>query len=160
MSEELGDGIVVQAAVGARVEHNLVDGFNTRSGGYNAGIWAWNSDRVLYQFNEVTGGHGTRDSMAYNIDGGNNGNVYQYNYSHDNEGGFLLICNGEGMVSDRNSVRYNVSVNDRNTSAPYGVISVVCGPGTPHAGAQQHRRHQRPGHGHGQQQRARRCHLP
>ncbi|MFG2827265.1 hypothetical protein ACGFWI_07290 [Streptomyces sp. NPDC048434] len=125
-----GDGIVVQNAVGARVEHNLVDGFNARSGGYNAGIWAWNSDRVRYQFNEVTGGHGTRDSMAYDIDGGNNGNVYQYNYSHDNEGGFLLICNGAGMVSDRNTVRYNVSVNDRNTSAPYGVISVVCGPAT------------------------------
>ncbi|MFI0717292.1 hypothetical protein ACH4SK_43440 [Streptomyces inhibens] len=125
-----GDAIVVQTAVGARVEHHLVDGFNTRSGGYNAGIWAWNSDRVLYQFNEVTGGHGTRDSMAYDIDGGNNGNVYQHNYSNDNEGGFLLICNGEGMVSDRNTVRYNVSVNDRNTSAPYGVISVVCGPAT------------------------------
>ncbi|MFG2895099.1 hypothetical protein [Streptomyces sp. NPDC048248] len=125
-----GDGIVVQNSVGARVEHNLVAGFNTRSAGYNAGIWAWNSDRVVYQFNEVTGGHGTRDSMAYDIDGGNNGNVYQYNYSHDNEGGFLLICNGEGMTSDRNIVRYNVSVDDENKSAPYGVISVVCGPAT------------------------------
>ncbi|MFH8573480.1 right-handed parallel beta-helix repeat-containing protein [Streptomyces sp. NPDC017993] len=125
-----GDGIVVQNSVGARVEHNLVDGFNARSAGYNAGIWAWNSDHVVYQFNEVTGGHGTRDSMAYDIDGGNNGNVYQYNYSHDNEGGFLLVCNGEGMTSDGNTVRYNVSVNDENKSAPYGVISVVCGPAT------------------------------
>ncbi|MFE0193512.1 hypothetical protein [Streptomyces sp. NPDC058989] len=125
-----GDGIVVQNAVGARVEHNRVDGFNIRSGGYNAGVWAWNSDAVRYQFNEVSGGHGTRDSMAYDLDGGNNGNVYQYNYSHDNEGGFLLVCNGEGMTSDRNTVRYNVSVNDRNTAAPYGVISVVCGPAT------------------------------
>ncbi|MFJ9852971.1 right-handed parallel beta-helix repeat-containing protein [Streptomyces sp. NPDC101150] len=125
-----GDGIVVQNAVGARVENNRVDGFNMRSAGYNAGIWAWNSDRVTYQFNEVSGGHGTRDSMAYDIDGGNNGNVYQYNYSHDNEGGFLLVCNGEGMTSDRNTVRYNVSLNDRNTSAPYGVISVVCAAAT------------------------------
>ncbi|MFH9247293.1 hypothetical protein ACH4LK_17895 [Streptomyces lydicus] len=125
-----GDGIVVQNAVGAQVEHNLVDGFNTRSGGYNVGIRAWNSDAVRYWFNEVTGGHGTRDSMAYDLDGGNNGNVYQYNYSHDNEGGFLLICNGAGMISDRNTVRYNVSVNDRNTTAPYGVISVVCAPAT------------------------------
>ncbi|WP_406503428.1 right-handed parallel beta-helix repeat-containing protein [Streptomyces sp. NBC_01602] len=89
-----GDGIVVQTAKGALVEHNYVNGFNMRSAGYNAGIWAWNSDDVLYQYNEVTGGHGTLDSMAYDIDGGNNRNVYQYNYSHDNEGGFLLICNG------------------------------------------------------------------
>ncbi|AOP48292.1 hypothetical protein SL103_20500 [Streptomyces lydicus] len=66
-----GDGIVVQNAVGARVEHHLVDGYNARSAGYNA-----------------------------------------------------------GMISDRNTVRYNVSVNDRNTTAPYGVISVVCASAT------------------------------
>ncbi|MFI1468370.1 right-handed parallel beta-helix repeat-containing protein [Streptomyces wuyuanensis] len=122
-----GDGIVVQTAKGALVEHNHVDGFNMRSAGYNAGVWAWNSDEVLYQYNEVTGGHGTLDSMAYDIDGGNNRNVYQYNYSHDNEGGFLLVCNGSGMTSSGNRVRHNISVNDRNTMAPYGVISVVCG---------------------------------
>ncbi|MGW8949799.1 right-handed parallel beta-helix repeat-containing protein [Streptomyces sp. NPDC055709] len=121
-----GDGIVVQTAKGALVEHNYVDGFNMRSAGYNAGIWAWNSDDVLYQYNEVTGGHGTLDSMAYDIDGGNNRNVYQYNYSHDNEGGFLLVCNGSGMTTHGNRVRHNISVNDRNTMAPYGVISVVC----------------------------------
>ncbi|MFI1963728.1 right-handed parallel beta-helix repeat-containing protein [Streptomyces pathocidini] len=125
-----GDGIVVQTADKALVEHNHVDGFNKRSAGYNAGIWAWNSDRVLYQYNEVTGGHGTLDSMAYDIDGGNNGNVYQYNYSHDNEGGFLLVCNGAGMTTAHNRVRHNISVNDRNTMAPYGIVSVVCNPTT------------------------------
>ncbi|UUN28889.1 right-handed parallel beta-helix repeat-containing protein [Streptomyces sp. FIT100] len=125
-----GDGIVVQTAKGALVEHNYVNGFNMRSAGYNAGIWAWNSDDVLYQYNEVTGGHGTLDSMAYDIDGGNNRNVYQYNYSHDNEGGFLLVCNGAGMTTNGNRVRHNISVNDRNTMAPYGVVSVVCAPTT------------------------------
>ncbi|WP_406361789.1 hypothetical protein [Streptomyces sp. NBC_01579] len=34
-------------------------------------------DDVLYQYNEVTGGHGTLNSMAYDIDGGNNRNVCQ-----------------------------------------------------------------------------------
>ncbi|GAA2095806.1 hypothetical protein GCM10009801_64950 [Streptomyces albiaxialis] len=125
-----GDGIVTHNAVGARVEHNRVHGFNMRSAGYNAGVWSWNSDRVVTQFNEVSGGHGTRDSQAFDIDGGNNGNVIQYNYSHDNEGGFLLVCNGDGMTSDRNTVRYNVSLDDQNRSAPYGVVSVVCGPST------------------------------
>ncbi|MEU1121588.1 MULTISPECIES: right-handed parallel beta-helix repeat-containing protein [unclassified Streptomyces] len=122
-----GDGIVVHETAKARVEHNHVDGFNMRSAGYNAGVWAWESEDALYQYNEVTGGHGTRDSMAYDIDGGNVRNVYRYNYSHDNEGGFLLVCNGEGKVSDGNRVHDNISVNDRNTAAPYGVISVVCG---------------------------------
>ncbi|MGH4029549.1 right-handed parallel beta-helix repeat-containing protein [Actinomycetota bacterium Odt1-20B] len=125
-----GDGIVVQKARGALVERNRVDGFNMRSAGYNAGVWAWDADDVLYQYNEVSGGHGTRDSMAYDIDGGNNRNVYRYNYSHDNEGGFLLVCNAEGMVSDGNRVHDNISVNDRNTASPYGVVSVVCGAST------------------------------
>ncbi|WP_069886085.1 right-handed parallel beta-helix repeat-containing protein [Streptomyces luteocolor] len=125
-----GDGIVIHETSRARVEHNYVDGFNMRSAGYNAGVWAWESEDALYQYNEVTGGHGTRDSMAYDIDGGNVRNVYRYNYSHDNEGGFLLVCNGEGKVSDGNRIHDNISVNDRNTASPYGVISVVCGAST------------------------------
>ncbi|MEU8789287.1 right-handed parallel beta-helix repeat-containing protein [Streptomyces sp. NPDC048643] len=121
-----GDGIVVQTAKGARVEHNRVDGFNMRSSGYNAGVWAWNSDDVLYQYNEVSGGHGTFDSMAFDFDGGNNRNVYQYNYSHDNEGGFLLVCNGAGMTTRGSRFHDNVSIDDHNTMAPYGVISAAC----------------------------------
>lgn len=125
-----GDAIVIHETSGARVEHNYVDGFNKRSAGYNAGVWAWESEDALYQYNEVTGGHGTRDSMAYDIDGGNVRNTYRYNYSHDNEGGFLLVCNGEGEVSDGNRIHDNISVNDRNTTSPYAVISVVCGAAT------------------------------
>ncbi|MEU9703150.1 right-handed parallel beta-helix repeat-containing protein [Streptomyces sp. NPDC047981] len=122
-----GDGIVLQHGHHALVEDNYVDGFNMRSAGYNVGIWAWNFDDAVYQYNEVTGGHGTLDSQAFDFDGGNNRNVYQYNYSHDNEGGFLLVCNATGMTSADNVFRYNVSINDRNTwSPPYGVISVVC----------------------------------
>ncbi|MEU5000679.1 right-handed parallel beta-helix repeat-containing protein [Streptomyces sp. NPDC021622] len=125
-----GDGIVIHETRKARVEHNYVDGFNMRSAGYNAGIWAWESQDALYQYNEVTGGHGTRDSMAYDIDGGNVRNTYRYNYSHDNEGGFLLVCNGADTTSDGNRIHDNISVNDRNTTSPYAVISVVCGAAT------------------------------
>ncbi|MDX2732006.1 MULTISPECIES: hypothetical protein [Streptomyces] len=42
-----------------------------RSAGYNAGVWDWNSDDDLCHHNEVTGGHGTLDSTAYDIDCGN-----------------------------------------------------------------------------------------
>ncbi|MEV0115599.1 right-handed parallel beta-helix repeat-containing protein [Streptomyces sp. NPDC050844] len=125
-----GDGIVIHETRKARVEHNYVDGFNMRSAGYNAGIWAWESQDALYQYNEVTGGHGTRDSMAYDIDGGNVRNTYRYNYSHDNEGGFLLVCNATDKTSDANRIHDNISVNDRNTTSPYAVISVVCGAAT------------------------------
>ncbi|MCP2339109.1 right-handed parallel beta-helix repeat-containing protein [Actinomadura rupiterrae] len=107
-----GDGIVVGNVKGAVVERNRVDGFQKRSAGYSAGLWTHNSDDVVLQHNEVSGGHTTRDGMAFDVDQDAYGTVFQYNYSHDNEGGFLLLCNADGAV--RNAVvRYNVSVNDR-----------------------------------------------
>src|SRR5204863_9569686 len=45
--------------------------------------------------------------------------VIQYNYSHDNDGGFLLICNEGGHDAEESAgntgtvVRYNISQNDR-----------------------------------------------
>ncbi|MGO4860063.1 hypothetical protein [Arthrobacter sp. 2MCAF14] len=123
-----GDGVVLRVSTGALVAHNTVDGFNERSAAYNAGMWSWNADHVTYEYNDVSHGHGVLDSMAYDIDGANNGNIYQYNYSHDNEGGFLLICNAPGAKTSDNIARYNVSINDRNTwSPPSGVITVGCG---------------------------------
>ena len=42
--------------------------------------------------------------------------IVQYNYSHDNEGGFILLCEaGEpdpGRFNDGSIVRYNISQND------------------------------------------------
>ncbi|MEV8148841.1 right-handed parallel beta-helix repeat-containing protein [Arthrobacter sp. NPDC080073] len=123
-----GDGIVLRVSTGALVARNTVDGYNMRSAAYNAGIWSWNADHVTYEYNDVSHGHGVLDSMAYDIDGANNGNVYQYNYSHDNEGGFLLICTSPGVKSADNIARYNVSINDRNTWTPYyGIITIGCG---------------------------------
>ncbi|MGY4905901.1 hypothetical protein [Streptomyces sp. 900116325] len=69
-------GIVVHTAKGALVEHNYVNGFNMRQAGYNAGIWAWNSDDDFSHHNEVTCGHGTLDSTAYDIDCGNTMSAY------------------------------------------------------------------------------------
>jgi hypothetical protein len=38
------------------------------------------------------------------------GTLYQYNYSHDNEGGFMLLCDAKNFNS---VIRYNISENDR-----------------------------------------------
>ncbi|MEC4020183.1 right-handed parallel beta-helix repeat-containing protein [Streptomyces sp. H27-D2] len=120
-----GDGIVVQTSRNALVEHNDISYFQQRSAGYNAGLWAWNADGTLFQFNEVSHGSTTRDGMAFDLDAAQRNTVFQYNYSHDNEGGFLLICNAENMVNDGGTVRYNVSRNDRN----YGIVT-GCEPAT------------------------------
>lgn len=106
-----GDGMVLNTTEGALVEDNVIEGFNARSAGYNAGLWTYNSNNFTAQHNDVSGGVGTRDSMAYDIDGGSLGATFQYNLSHDNDGGFFLFCPINGPVRDA-TVRYNVSVND------------------------------------------------
>ncbi|WP_328667201.1 right-handed parallel beta-helix repeat-containing protein [Streptomyces sp. NBC_00322] len=111
-----GDGIVMNTTDGAKVEHNTIRGFHMRSAGYSAGIWPYNSDGTIVEYNNVTGGdpRGThKDGMAYDVDQGNIDTVFQYNYSANNGGGFFLLCqNGPGII--RNAViRYNISQNDK-----------------------------------------------
>ncbi|MFF1873213.1 right-handed parallel beta-helix repeat-containing protein [Kitasatospora herbaricolor] len=113
-----GDGIVMQYTKGGLNQYNTAYDINMRSGLNNAGIWVWNADNVTFQFNEayrVRRPAGTDDGEAFDVDYGTDGTTYQYNYSHDNEGGFLLYCGGcgGGTSSGKNSVvRYNVSQND------------------------------------------------
>lgn len=120
-----GDGILPQVTIGAITEYNTVNGFNKRSGGASAGIWAWNADDSLFQFNEAFGGYTTQDGQGYDVDYAQTGTIFQYNYSHDNDGGFILICspaqdgnivNGRelDMKTDDAIIRYNISQNEKN----------------------------------------------
>ncbi|MEU6658365.1 hypothetical protein [Streptomyces sp. NPDC046821] len=111
LSDLGGDGIVMTATKGALVEHNKLDGFQRRSAGYNAGMWPWDADDTVFQYNETSGGETTRDGMAYDVDEGSFGTVFQYNYSHDNAGGFFLVCTADGSLGDA-VIRYNISQND------------------------------------------------
>jgi len=104
-----GDGIKVWGCKGALVEHNVLRGARQRCDDYAAGIWPWASDDTVIQFNEVSGLKGTKDGEAFDSDAHTTNSIFQYNYSHDNDGGFLLVCcsNNNGTV-----VRYNISQND------------------------------------------------
>ena len=114
-----GDGIVVVATDGAVVENNVVGHANQRSEGYNVAIWAWSADNTLIQQNEAYGTKGQRDGEGFDSDWNTRNTVIQYNYSHDNDGGFLLICNEGGHDSTESAgnkgtiIRYNISQNDR-----------------------------------------------
>jgi hypothetical protein len=114
-----GDGIVVVATDGALVENNVVAHANQRSEGYNVAIWSWSADNTVIQENEAYGTKGQRDGEGFDSDWNSRNTVIQYNYSHDNDGGFLLICNEGGHNATESAgntgtiVRYNVSVNDR-----------------------------------------------
>ncbi|MEU6372003.1 right-handed parallel beta-helix repeat-containing protein [Streptomyces sp. NPDC046909] len=107
-----GDGIVAKGQDGALVEHNTVTGFNERAGSVNIGIWTANSDNGVFQYNEVSGGNTTKDGQSYDVDHSTKNTLFQYNLSHDNDGGFFLLCPYDTPVTDF-VIRYNISVNDR-----------------------------------------------
>jgi len=114
-----GDGIVVVATDGALVENNVVAHANQRSEGYNVAIWAWSADNTVIQSNEAYGTHGQRDGEGFDSDWNSRNTIIQYNYSHDNDGGFLLICDDGGQKPQDSAgnvatvIRYNISQNDR-----------------------------------------------
>jgi hypothetical protein len=116
-----GDGIVVTGSDGALIEGNLLRDFPDilPVGDAAAGIWPWSSDNTVVQFNEVSGHKAKWDGQGYDSDWNSIGTIIQNNYSHDNYGGFLLVCNnGAKYGQDRNIgtkgsiIRNNVSFND------------------------------------------------
>jgi len=109
-----GDGIVPTVCDGPLVEHNVAKDCNTRSGRYCVAIWPWDCDNAVIQYNEAYLTRGTNDGEGFDSDWFSNNTVIQYNYSHDNEGGFCLICaNGTySGFNDGTIVRYNISQND------------------------------------------------
>ena len=120
-----GDGIVPINTTDAMVENNLIDNsadtnWNYRNNPNHAALWSWDSNNVTFRYNEASntskagwnlGISGTNDSMAFDFDYGVQNCLYEYNYSHDNYGGFLMLCPGPGATVN-NIARYNVSVND------------------------------------------------
>ncbi|WP_053376445.1 cohesin domain-containing protein [Paenibacillus sp. FJAT-27812] len=109
-----GDGIVMSnIGTNGRIEYNtVVDHSFKNVGNVNyAGLWVIAVKDTVIQYNEVYGGKfGYNDGQAFDVDMFSEGTLYQYNYSHDNRGGFILFMGGS-----RNSlVRYNISVNDGN----------------------------------------------
>jgi endonuclease/exonuclease/phosphatase family metal-dependent hydrolase len=111
-----GDCIKPWGCDGCLVEHNIVRGGRQRAEDYAAGIWPWSCDNTMIQFNEVSGMKGTKDGQGFDSDYNCRNSLFQYNYSHDNDGGFMLICSP--AISSRNIgcegtvIRYNISQND------------------------------------------------
>jgi len=118
-----GDAIVAHGTDSAVIEDNVVSvgnlaGRDWLSGDRNcaAGIWTWNAINTLIQRNEVSGyrfGQSPTDGCdgtGFDIDNEQEGTVVQYNYSHDNEGGFILLCSDDEPHGAE--IRYNLSVDD------------------------------------------------
>ena len=114
-----GDGIVPTACDNTLIEYNVMrDGTNViqRLGSAAAGIWPWSCSNTTIQFNDVSGMVTATDGQGYDADYNCTNTVIQYNYSHHNNGGFLLLCDNldrKSYVQHSNPViKYNISIDD------------------------------------------------
>lgn len=107
-----GDAIVAsEIASKGLVEGNVVvRASNADYGTQNyAAVWVMASSDVVLQYNEVYGSqYGYNDGEAFDIDMQSTYVTYQYNYSHHNRGGFLLLMSDQA----NSTIRYNISAND------------------------------------------------
>ena len=127
-----GDAITTHYSYRPIVEYNVAKGvakdmnpkiynqyFPTGFGGVAAGIWPWMCKDAIFQHNEVYDTVTNPDSQAYDADYGD-GTIYQYNYSHNNGGGVVMLC---GTYAINTIFRYNISQDDLD--------GLICIPGNP-----------------------------
>ncbi|WP_343745853.1 right-handed parallel beta-helix repeat-containing protein [Chitinophaga sp.] len=120
------EGIIVYTAKNVMIEHNRVLNAGAYTLGVNmnivlAGLWGRGKDMTI-QYNEVAYTrltnpvpYSSMDSEAFDIDLSSPGyTIIQYNYSHDNAGGFFLHMGDPGPDFTYGIVRYNISQNDGN----------------------------------------------
>lgn len=118
------DGILTYGCNGALLEYNVANtcGNFAEAGQFNGScaIWSTRGRDCISQFNEA---YNTKalldnaDGQGFDIDLDATNFIVQYNYSHDNAGGFLLIIDAKNDPSVKNGttgaiVRYNISQND------------------------------------------------
>lgn len=110
-----GDGAIIMCALNGLIEYNVVNTSDNVSTEVSAGIWPWYCSGTVFQYNE---GYNCKlsidldDGMPWDIDGGNQGCIYQYNYSHNNQGGSIMLCADASCPSNNSIIRYNISQND------------------------------------------------
>ncbi|AQQ09938.1 Lambda-carrageenase precursor [Sedimentisphaera cyanobacteriorum] len=107
-----GPGIQPGRCRDVLVRGNTVDAsgayVDPRMHGRGSGIWPWSCHNVLIEKNSFMHARGKADSCGAHIDFNCSDVVVQYNFSMDNEGGFIEILGNNYNCC----YRYNVSVND------------------------------------------------
>ncbi|CAN5826155.1 hypothetical protein BH09VER1_BH09VER1_41900 [soil metagenome] len=120
-----GSGLILSSVDGGTIERTIAHTNGSEVSGA-AGIWAWDSNNILFQYNESYGNRTTGvDGDGFDFDGGVTNSLMQYNYSHDNDAaGFLLAQYSFAPQPMENiTIRYNISENDCRKNQ-YGAIHV------------------------------------
>lgn len=90
-------------------EYNEANGWLQRYNQVSAGLYLWAGADSIMRFNEIYAGPANQyDATPWDLEFTNFNVTYEYNYSHDNQGGWMSY-----MGNSSNSIaRYNLSVND------------------------------------------------
>jgi hypothetical protein len=122
-----GSGFIMGSQINSLVEHCEAwdnGGFNGATAGGPMGIWMFDCLNCTIQYCEAArqknGISGTSrvDGGGFDIDGGCEGCVIQYCYSHDNDGcGQAFLEYGSANQFKNNHIRFNVSINDARCSS-------------------------------------------
>jgi hypothetical protein len=82
-------------------------------------MWPWSTDNTVIRLNRASGVKTLKDGQGFDSDYNSRNTLIEFNLSHDNEGGFLLICS-PGNRDPRDNIgnlgtvaRYNISRHDR-----------------------------------------------
>jgi hypothetical protein len=112
--EDVGkNAIYIRSSLAPHIEYNWVHNAVARISG-NAIVVFGDQDAVIAH-NEVSGTKLFKwDGAAYDGDFNSIGTIIEYNFSHDNEGGMINLCNDlrQGGFNQGTIVRFNVSQND------------------------------------------------
>jgi len=122
-----GNGIVIGGTDTLLIQnceayHNGI--YNRHAGGGPVGIWMWNTRNGIIQFCESHHNFAglEADGGGFDIDGGSQNCILQYNYSHDNEGaGLAFFEYGSSNEFINNTIRYNISQNDARKNGIGGI---------------------------------------
>lgn len=113
-----GDGSVLSGVENSLKEKNTsyYSNYLGRAGYCNAGIWVFGSRNVVMQYNEAAYTYlGGGDGEGFDIDDACRNIYFQYNYSHDNQGGGILVCNKITTLT-----QYNPDGSVKETLNQYG----------------------------------------
>lgn len=111
-----GSGTILSGTRRVLYENNLMrftgSSTDARMVKRGSGMWVFNSDDVVAQYNVSQHARGNGDSSGMHVDYGNTNILFQYNYLEDSAGGFC-----ETLGENVNIIwRYNISVNEGNKS--------------------------------------------
>ncbi len=116
-----GDGITVAQAQNVLIEKNIVyeTGLSPAGISYTPnGIWAWQTDKAVIQFNEGYSTHSYGvDGGVFDIDWGSTNTVIQYNYAHDAQGYCVAVLGAHNVTTSNSIVRFNVCSNNARSAA-------------------------------------------